>query len=379
MSTLQLLLILGALFASVSAFSISSFLEGRAEDSCVGRCNQQGTIPGAPCQCNRPCQTFGDCCSDYEQVCLTLSSCAGRCNTRNTSLPCQCNKPCVSYGDCCPDYEDLCEGSTGPGDVTNAELSALSEQLFNMDDNNVARFVRSNIQGQLPSTSCSTSDLAPLPLLTLENGAYTGPTISRMLAMHDNYIPDVGQAEVDTPTDIAERDAFLDAVFATPLMQRTQEFLASKGLPNGRDVFIQIWFDHYTRSSGPLGSSGFEHVFLGELKSGVSGFHNFLFFAREENNRNLNYRGWMDNVSLGNNGSIIEHNFQWRNQCKPISSMFIGTSPELELSLYTVCFYARKSAKCPVTLGGQLIKIQTYDITQNGKTYVASAYPDLSD
>lgn len=346
------------------------------ENSCVGRCNQQGTIPGAPCQCNRPCQDFGDCCSDYVAVCL--SSCVGRCDQpHNSSAACQCNKPCANFGDCCPDYNEVCDGSSGPGDVSNAELAALSEELLLLDVNNVAQFVSVNLQAN--TTSGSTADRAPLPLLTLTNGAYIGPTISKLLPLHSHYFPEVERAEVDTPIDMQQRTAFIDAIFETEVMQRTQEFLASKGLPNGKDNFHQIWFEHYTRSNGALGSSGFEHVFLGELKNGVSGFHNWLYFAREENNENLNYRGYMDTFNLQTRGSIVEHNFAWRNGNKPISSMFIGTSPEFELSIYTVCFYARKNAKCPITFNGQRVQIQTYNLVQNSKTYVATSYPDLSD
>jgi poly(U)-specific endoribonuclease len=58
--------------------------------------------------------------------------------------------------------------------------------------------------------------------------------------------------------------------------------------------------------------------------------------------------------------------------------MYVGTSPEFELALNTISFYARPNAKCPVSLNGSRVQIQTYDITNNGKKYVASAYPDLS-
>jgi len=217
----------------------------------------------------------------------------------------------------------------------------------------------------------------------------------------------VGVPEVVTPEEKAEEQAFIDAVFETPVMKAAQEFLVAKGLPNGKANFEEIWFGLYSRSGSTLGSSGFEHIFLGEIKSGVSGFHNWVFFAQEEAASKVNYRGWMDTVDLGSvrvslfchlyvnchllspvsdevfciffqKGSIIEHSFTWNGQSKPVSSMYIGTSPELELALNTVCWHARPNAKCPVSLNGTPVGIQTYDITNNGKKYVASAYPDLS-
>ena len=45
----------------------------------------------------------------------------------------------------------------------------------------------------------------------------------------------------------------------------------------------QYWFMLYTRSGGPLDSSGFEHVFVGEIKSNsVSGFHGWVNYYLEE-------------------------------------------------------------------------------------------------
>ena len=48
--------------------------------------------------------------------------------------------------------------------------------------------------------------------------------------------------------------------------------------------FAQIWFELYGRSrGGRKDSSGFEHVFVGEIKDDqVSGFHNWIQFWIEE-------------------------------------------------------------------------------------------------
>ena len=56
--------------------------------------------------------------------------------------------------------------------------------------------------------------------------------------------------------------------------------------------------------------------------------------------------------------------------------MLVGTSPELELGLFTICWYARPSAVCPMQLGGVRIEVTTYDITYNNKKYVATSYVD---
>ena len=61
-----------------------------------------------------------------------------------------------------------------------------------------------------------------------------------------------------------------------------------------------IWFTPYSRSRRVVGSSGFEHVFVGELKGGkVSGFHNWVSFYKEEQEGDLDYFGHMKIIRLG--------------------------------------------------------------------------------
>lgn len=49
-----------------------------------------------------------------------------------------------------------------------------------------------------------------------------------------------------------------------------------------------------------IGSSGFEHVFLGESKNGkISGFHNWIYWGYEEQAGNLNYFGKLDQIDFG--------------------------------------------------------------------------------
>ena len=75
---------------------------------------------------------------------------------------------------------------------------------------------------------------------------------------------------------------------------------------------------------------------------------------------------------------MIEMPMRWEGIYKSISSIAIASSPELDVALATVCFLARPDKKCPLAgADGSPYAYQTYTLTQNGVTYVGSAYPTI--
>lgn len=77
------------------------------------------------------------------------------------------------------------------------------------------------------------------------------------------------------------------------------------------DLLKSIWFDMYPRTrGGNIGSSGFEHVFLNELKRGSPiGLHNWIYYYYKENRtgfeHDIDYKGYMNNLHMGNVCSTI--------------------------------------------------------------------------
>ncbi|XP_076067579.1 uridylate-specific endoribonuclease A-like isoform X2 [Oratosquilla oratoria] len=398
------------------ASSPSSFL--RAWGSCQGRCGIEDNTQ--LCQCNSMCTTFGDCCSDYSSVCLSCKgrcaegfnrkrpchcnkgcvshnnccrdyndaclSCKGRCGEGYQSAkPCQCNSNCANYGNCCHDFSSVCDGGSTSESVTNTELRTITEELFDLDVNNVFQHLTLNHQGK--TSSSASNDVASAPFFTnVEPAALQGPTVSAMYKLLDNYIPSVTVSESVTSSEMKEQTAFLNAVMNTEVMKETEAFLKRKGLVNDLRVKLdEIWFTMYNRGRRSGGtSSGFEHSFVGELKNGkVSGFHNWVSFYKEETERDLDYKGFINKVSLSSNtgnrrkAEILLTRFTWEQEKKPIGSVFIGTSPELELAVYTICFYARPDKRCTVQMGGKRFNIQTWTYKSGGKLLVGSAYPDI--
>ncbi|XP_071517788.1 uridylate-specific endoribonuclease C-like [Panulirus ornatus] len=340
---------------------------GTYGQSCMGRCGVDDGSSG--CQCNSLCSSFGDCCHDYDELCM---SCKDRCGEPFSSVkPCQCNHACYSHNDCCQDYADQCEDR-----VTDADLRALTEMMFAADVNSVGSQLTLDYQGKGNS-----GDLAPGPLFTsVPDSALNGPTLSLLRKVQDNYEPSVTIAEKQDAAEVAEQNAFLDAITNTQVMHIAEDFLKNNSLLTGnlKDKLNKIWFTMYPRSGNIVGSSGFEHVFVGELKNGkVSGFHNWVRFYTEEDKGTLNYMGWSKVVDLGDKGEINMNHFEWLDKPKSIGSMFVGTSPELDMATYTVCFLTRPNRSCPVQMNGQQFKVQTYTLDYNGMVLVGSSYPDI--
>jgi len=247
-----------------------------------------------------------------------------------------------------------------------------------------------NVAGQVViSPGCKTrvgrpQDCSPQPLLSLDEASILKlPTFSKLEALYDNYLPNVGVKEDRTDTEAREEDALLDEVMKTDVIEKTLQFLKAKKLftksaSEFRKLLEELWFSIYSRGKRIQGSSGFEHVFLGEKKEGkVQGFHNWWYFNYLESRDLLNYLGSWENVDLGGKGTGLSFTFRWGEEQKPFASMMVGTSPEFELALYTTCLLARTDGKCKMRLGGKDVSVTIHTFSRpGGVRYIASAFVD---
>ncbi len=281
----------------------------------------------------------------------------------------------------CASSSEAKSTNTDPSELPiDFQLSAAVQKLINLERPN--RLVPGkdyviDVQGRnTKSGKEGADDAAPDPLFR-----YLDPkvfeeraTYKRFVALLDNYQPNVCVPEDNTTEDTQEAYAFLEACMATPVMKFCYSYCKSKlkestSTGMGRYAFdteeefiemlYRIWFQTYSRSKGcgksngdmdheletgnvqtsskkVYGSSGFEHVFVGEIRSNkVIGFHNWIQLYRQEQIGNVDYRGTMGKKS---NDMILTYNLQWMGSEKPIGSSLIGVSPEFELALYTLIF-----------------------------------------
>merc|ERR1712131_388407 len=97
------------------------------------------------------------------------------------------------------------------------------------------------------------------------------PIYRKLAALYDNYHKNPSEKEDHTEEEKIEEMEFLDEVMGSRVMNTTYHFLSHKGAFTGsyedwaRHCY-DSWFGMYDRSRKVLGSSGFEHVFIGEVK-----------------------------------------------------------------------------------------------------------------
>jgi len=167
-------------------------------------------------------------------------------------------------------------------------------------------------------------------------------------------------------------------------MKYLHNYLVAKGkapaaLPQFKQLLYSIWFEIYARTGRIADSSGFEHVFIGEVKNGqVIGFHNWIQMFIEEKRGKLDYKGYIVNKkrkeTVDNNIRLITLQFSWGSEVKSVSSTLLGTSPEFEVALYTLCFLLGGEDNS-IKLGPYSLSIKVHHWKTHTGDKMASCYP----
>lgn len=264
--------------------------------------------------------------------------------------------------------------------VSKGDLQTIGNILWQNDVR--VRGIIFHVQGEfLDNETKIVEDRAPARLFApLTNCVFNRTTFSRFFSVLDNYETDTKIPENETAEEEVEVEQFLDSILASNVMKEAWNFLVEKNLssadePSFREQLRSMWFGLYPRGHRVNSSCGFEHVFRGEIRNTkVSGFHNWMRFYFMEQQGDVDYKGHYHTFNIGK-GHVIQSKFSWGSRQKPVTSFFVGTTPEFELALYTICFYARPNGLCKVQLNQKNLLIQTNKINQNGVALVGSAYP----
>lgn len=176
---------------------------------------------------------------------------------------------------CCyqpKEYELQQDSSIDPASLN---LSQAVQQLWDLDVNRLTPNDDYDINVQGGKKPFWKDDAARDPLFaSVDRSVWKRGTYAAFLALLDNYERETGRAETITNSERAEVKTFLNAIMQTAPMQFCHKYCRAKNpseVPADRAGFMKllqtIWFDMYRRE-GVLDSSGFEHVFIGEVKNG---------------------------------------------------------------------------------------------------------------
>ncbi|XP_064110951.1 endoribonuclease CG2145-like [Macrobrachium nipponense] len=246
----------------------------------------------------------------------------------------------------------LAHGKSTSCNDPNLTFSDVAEKLIQLD-------VGSSVPAINPRKRCSSCNPYTEPLFRSQDSRFQDrDTVNKLRELLDK---DLTKAE-------RHQDAFLDTIVGTEVMCCLADYLNAKDRHNIvlRDVLDDFWFTKYRRGSGY--STGFGHVFQGEMKkTKVSGLHNWEALQKK------GYRFCFEDViELDHKGYVVQMRLQKGDQLKTV---FVGTTPELEMALYTLCFSFRKSQKRHECL----LRERNFSIItfKNRKEVIEASYPQI--
>ena len=76
-------------------------------------------------------------------------------------------------------------------------------------------------------------------------------------------------------------------------------------------------------------------------------------------------------------GALVKVRSSVNDIVQQFTTLFVGTSPELEMALYTICFYTHPNNLCPVSLGGSKFMIVSNRVMYFGKDILIAAFADM--
>lgn len=276
---------------------------------------------------------------------------------------------------------------------TSQELTEVLNQLWSLDTNRLkpgTDYIIS-LQGRadyVAQGSNQARDKAKQPLFSYVNEDKLKhlETYAHFINLLDNYEVSTGVSETVTSEELQENRLFIDAIVKTNIMKCAHKYLVRKGKsPSNTEEFkrqlFDIWFRLYHRQRGAgEDSCGFEHVFVGETKGGdeVIGLHNWVQFYLQEKLGHVDYKGYKarDNKDTPDEDDhVLNLQFSWKGLVKPVSTSFLGVSPEFEVAVFTIIFLMsnEKMTSVKVKVDEYLLELVVY---RHGRS-IGTSFPKL--
>ncbi|KRZ71893.1 Poly(U)-specific endoribonuclease -like protein, partial [Trichinella papuae] len=265
--------------------------------------------------------------------------------------------------------------------VTDEELIELSVELGKIDDS-FAKLSGVTLNLQKRYSQDSTSSLHQL-FGQVPADVKLRPSVAAFVELFEHFIPETGKKEIISEGKSKTINNFIDAVVESNVMKMLMQFLRNKNVSeasseNDFKKYLQtIWFQMYSRKNNVLDSCAFEHTFLGEIyKKKVMGMHNWIRMAYLEKTGKAQYNGYYSMIT----DKYLSISFTWKKATKHKSGFLLGTSPEYEMALYTMCYIFRNEQDCFVKFRSCTGNIFTYSLQRRNESYLSTAYfvPDAN-
>ncbi|CEM36185.1 unnamed protein product [Vitrella brassicaformis CCMP3155] len=284
-----------------------------------------------------------------------------------------------------------------PTDEELDDLSLAVRKMWQLDDNRLTPNVEYRINLQGGKRVHDRRDMASDHLIEyVSPEAFERPTVKAFMRLLDNYVREAGVEERVSKAEKREVWDFLHAIGDTGPMQYLAKYVSMKGVSGIDDLddllaeMHRMWFSLYRRETR-RDSSGFEHVFLGEEKDGKTvGFHNWIQFYLEERKGRVDYRGYVlprrrgrPNDFASDDASefqLVTIQFKWEGDLKGVGSMFVGTSPEFEMAVYSLlALLGRERLEVSLPLGPDqdnvMVEVTVHTFSSRYGKRVSTAYP----
>lgn len=274
-----------------------------------------------------------------------------------------------------------------------ANLSLACTKLWDLDRNRLSPGIDYDLNLQHGKSFFDAVDAAKEPLFTsVDPKVFQRPTFKAFVALLDNYSASVGVTEMVSREEREENTRFLDLIYDYPCMIYVHQILLASGKTHAKNKadFVRelntLWFELFSKKA-KNDSSGFEHVFIGEIKDGmVTGLHSWIQIYLEEKAGRLDYKGFImprrrHVYGPEQNEQMVTMNFAWRGAEKKVSTSLVGTSPEFEMALYTLIFYNSPEGEVLTNLGPYKVFIKTHqwEDRHSKKIYIATSYPEARE
>ncbi|GMH42742.1 hypothetical protein BSKO_10661 [Bryopsis sp. KO-2023] len=268
-----------------------------------------------------------------------------------------------------------------------ANIKLCAQKLWDLDENRLVPEQHYGIDVQGGKKMYHSQDAASQKLFKgVSKSTWAKTTYKIFYHLLDNYERETGKEEVVTTREIRESQDFLSACMDTKPLQYVHNYLVEKGIASKdeltfKKMLYQMWFSLYRRDT-QNDSCGFEHVFVGESDEGeIKGLHNWIQFFIEESRGNLDYRGYIVPRRRGapppdGEERLLSVQLFWKGEKKPVTSMFIGTSPEFEIALYSLYFLAGEEHNM-VDILNYDVDIRCHRIRSKYGDKISTCFPDI--